>query len=186
MHRGTRDETFWDFSLRTYGAEGVPAACLALQDELGADVNLVLYCCWAGGRAAPLDDDAFAQALAFSRQWANGVVQPLRAARRWMKQAGCASQPMDPMACMALRERIKAVELQAEKLQQLALASLPLPPDRDEGLTAVAANLVRYCAAIDAGMGAATRERLLVIVRAAFPKAGPTHLQAVARALQAA
>lgn len=186
MHRDTREETFWDFSLRTYGAEGVPAACLALQDELGADVNLVLYCCWAGGRAAPLDDGAFEQAFAFSREWASGVVQPLRSARRWMKKAGCASGSVDPDDCMALRERIKAVELQAEKLQQLALTSLPLPPDRVEGLTAVAANLVRYCAAIDAGMGAATRERLLMIVRAAFPKAGPTQLQAVARALRAA
>jgi len=31
--------SFWTFSLSVYGQPGVPAACLTLQDEGGADVN---------------------------------------------------------------------------------------------------------------------------------------------------
>ena len=34
---------FWGFSLRIYARQDVPQACLALQDEGGADVNLVLF-----------------------------------------------------------------------------------------------------------------------------------------------
>ena len=45
---------FWDFSLEIYAKPGVAQACLALQDECGADVNLLLFCCWAG----PLDEIA--------------------------------------------------------------------------------------------------------------------------------
>lgn len=186
MSRETGEESFWDFSVRTYGAEGVQEACLALQDELGADINLVLYCCWAGGRAAPLDDAAFEQAFAFSREWSSQVVQPLRAARRWMKKAGCALGPVDSGACMALRARVKADELKAEKLQQWALASLPLPGGRPGGLTAVATNLIRYFTAMDAAISAETLQRLLIIVRSAFPQHGSTQLQALARALEAA
>jgi uncharacterized protein (TIGR02444 family) len=37
------DDPFWRFSLDLYGRPGVAPACLALQDEAGADVNLVLY-----------------------------------------------------------------------------------------------------------------------------------------------
>src|SRR5262249_40267230 len=39
---------FWNFSLKVYGRPGVAAACIALQDGLGLDVNLLLYCCWHG------------------------------------------------------------------------------------------------------------------------------------------
>ncbi len=181
-----QQETFWDFSLRTYCSTGVPGACIALQDELGADINLVLYCCWAGGLAAALDDVAFEQAFAFSRAWSSQVVQPLRAARRWMKMTGCALNPVESSACMALRERVKADELEAEKLQQSALASLPLSTAPSEGLTAVAANLIRYFTAIDAEISAETIERVLIIVGSAFPQQDPVQLQTLARALKAA
>ncbi len=48
------DHPFWDFSLEVYGAEGVPPACLALQEAHQLDVNIVLFCCWTGatGRGA--------------------------------------------------------------------------------------------------------------------------------------
>ena len=34
---------FWDFSLATYAEEGVAQSLLAMQDELGLDVNVLLY-----------------------------------------------------------------------------------------------------------------------------------------------
>jgi uncharacterized protein (TIGR02444 family) len=42
------DSGFWRFSLSFYGDEQVAEACLLLQDEAAADVNVLLY-----GRAAP-------------------------------------------------------------------------------------------------------------------------------------
>ena len=36
------------FALAVYGQDGVPAACLALQDGLGVDVNVVLFAAFVG------------------------------------------------------------------------------------------------------------------------------------------
>jgi len=166
-------ETFWEFSLRTYGQPGVAEACLALQDEHGADVNLLLYCCWAGWRSAALDESAFGRAMRFSQQWARNVVQPLRGVRRWMKSGGCEGDLPDFGACMDLRQEVKAVELSAEKLQQAALESLPLdyPPGgrAARGPAAVAANLRCYCDAAGIAWSEEVRLKLGVILRAAFP-----------------
>ena len=178
-------EGFWDFSLRTYRCRGVPEACLALQGGAGADVNLVLWCCWAGGRAAPLGDEVFRQALEFSVEWSDRVVKPLRSARRWMKSTGCGGSAVDRDACMALRTGIKSVELRAEQLQQQALAALPLAGTSEEGgPRSIASNLIRYFEAIGAGIGADVRVHLRTIVSAAFPDAGAPSLEEFERALQ--
>jgi len=38
-------DRFWAFSLALYGKPGVAPALLGLQDRLGVDVNLLLFCC---------------------------------------------------------------------------------------------------------------------------------------------
>ena len=183
MPTNSPEAVFWDFSLRTYRSEGVSTACLSLQDELGADVNLILYCCWAGGFDAALDDAAFQRALTFSSQWAREVVSPLREVRRWMKQEPFDPGTVDREACMALRDLVKATELAAEKLQQLTLSGLPLPAANSEGIEAVSANLRRYFRAINVTLDANAVEKLMVIVRAAFPQRGESELRACARSL---
>ena len=45
-------QTLPAFSGWLYASDEVPAACLHLQDELGLDVNLLLWCLYAGARAA--------------------------------------------------------------------------------------------------------------------------------------
>lgn len=178
-------EGFWDFSLRTYRCRGVQEACLALQEGAGADVNLVLWCCWAGGHAAPLGGEVFRQALAFSVEWNRGVVKPLRSVRRWMKATGCSMGPVDRDACMALRTGIKGAELRAEQLQQQALESLPLAGgSEDGGPGSIASNLNRYFEAIGSGIDADVRTHLRKIVSAAFPDAGAPSLEEFERALQ--
>ncbi len=37
---------FWDYSLGIYRKPGVADACIALQDEFGLDVNMLLACLW--------------------------------------------------------------------------------------------------------------------------------------------
>lgn len=140
-------EGFWDFSLRVYGAPGVADWCLLLQDRYGADVNLLLWCAWAGSRGMLLGTQDIIAAEAATSAWREQVVRPLRAARLALKgDMGAISAEM----AVALRTRVKAVELEAERLQQTALGVLldargigpagPSGPPRQ----AVAANLEAY------------------------------------------
>ena len=46
---------FWRYSLGFYRRSGVEQACLGLQNTCGADVNLLLFCCWMGAQGRPLD-----------------------------------------------------------------------------------------------------------------------------------
>ena len=42
----TRNNPFWDFSLKLYASPAVQTACLDLQDDCGVDVNVLLYMLW--------------------------------------------------------------------------------------------------------------------------------------------
>ena len=168
-------ENFWDFSVRTYRTAGVPEACLSLQNNYGADVNMVLYCAWLAATAGPFDDQLFNRTSKFSTRWADNVVKRLRSARTWMKRTGCASEPVSTDACMELREEIKDVEFAAEKMQQEALESMS-PIDRNRPCTSselvddVVANLMRYLAYQEISANDDVRQKLDIIVRAAFPE----------------
>ena len=113
-------DSLWNFSVTIYQRPGVSHACLSLQDRLGLDVNVLLFCCWFGCTRGLLDSQMFNDALDFSRSWAEKVVHPLRAARIWMK----ANNSTQPVSQKLLREKIKTVELEAEHLQQDFLESL--------------------------------------------------------------
>ncbi|HYH18416.1 MAG TPA: TIGR02444 family protein [Azospirillum sp.] len=121
------DDPFWSFSLATYARPGVDRACLDLQDRLGMDVNLVLFALWAGAgcgvRLDPAEMRRLADAVA---AWRQDVVVPLRGVRRTLK----GMPGMEPF-----RLRIKAAELESERLQQITLRTLsglqPGVGDRD-------------------------------------------------------
>ena len=147
-------EAFWDFSVRTYRAPGVPDACLALQNDYGVDVNMLLYCCWVGAAIGPFDGDVFNRAATYSAQWVENVVIPLREARTWMKHTGCDSDPVPTAPCMELREDIKTVEFATEKMQQGVLESMVAVDDSysaapDQLIADVATNLMLYLDRID-------------------------------------
>ena len=59
----TMAERFWDFSVRTYGVPGVSQACLALQDERGVDVNMLLYCIWIGATRGEFSEQLYRTAM---------------------------------------------------------------------------------------------------------------------------
>lgn len=145
---------FWDFSLDLYDRPGVAAACLRLQDRLGLDVNLLLAGCWVassgGGRLGDVDWRRLVDATA---DWRGAVVGQLRAARRRMKDADFPGMPAG--LADSLRARIKALELDAEHAQQLALAGL-IARHPDGGRPAAArrsdaiANMTGYAASAGA------------------------------------
>ncbi|MEQ8955783.1 MAG: TIGR02444 family protein [Gammaproteobacteria bacterium] len=113
-------QNFWDYSTSIYALDGVESACLFLQDHLGLDVNLLLFCGWYAQEYGNLAPGTLTKALAFSSSWKTHVVEPQRQARRWMKdQAPHAAGQTDLYD--TLRERIKLNELAAEKYQQETL-----------------------------------------------------------------
>jgi len=167
-------ESFWDFSVRTYRTSGVSEACLSLQHDQGADVNMLLYCCWVGAAVGAFDDELFSRASKYSARWAENVVIPLREARSWMKHTGCTAEPTPTEGCMQLREEVKSVEVAAEKMQEEVLESMvSVDRTRDERpkqiVEEVAANLMLYLEGQDIHPAIEVRKKLSVIVCAAFP-----------------
>ncbi|ALJ34852.1 TIGR02444 family protein [Azospirillum brasilense] len=129
------ENPLWDFSLAVYGRPGVPAACLDLQDRLGQDVNLLLFAAWAGMACnADLPAEELARIDTAVAPWRDGMVRPLRAIRRRAKGEDD-----------TLYKRLKAAELEAERVQQdrlFALSGLTPAPGGD-GAALAAANLYR-------------------------------------------
>lgn len=170
---GRNTDSFWDFSVSTYRQPGVAEACLSLQDRFGCDVNVLLYCCWFGRTRGLLDEPMFRSTLAFSQSWADQVVRPLRAARIWMKSTGCLLSEIPTDDCMALRDRIKAVELDAEHLQQTTLEDLATTPptatpEPETQLTNTASNLRRYLERCDIRLDDSSLAELADIVSASI------------------
>jgi uncharacterized protein (TIGR02444 family) len=121
---------FWTFSLHVYGQPGVPAACLALQDSRGVDVNLLLLALWLGTRGRHVEEADLRRLDEQIQPWRSAVVVPLRQVRRVLKAP---TPSMDAALAGRLRDKVKSVELEAERLQQEALFALveAEPPGRD-------------------------------------------------------
>ncbi len=163
--RRSEANPFWRFSLRLYRRPGVAPACLALQDRLGVDVNLLLFCLWAGADGRKLTAKTIALAVDLSRLWSDNVVRPLRHARRFLKPLGLAK----------LRAEVARVELATEHMEQDLLYRLAPPrprkaPSGDAAGIAVG-NVMAYAKAARLRLGATDRGHLAAILASAFPDA---------------
>ena len=139
----TADNPFWDFSLAVYRRGGVAEACLALQDRHGLDVNLLLHCLWAGSRGRRFEAGEIAELSAAVGPWHEAVVKPLRGVRRWLKDQQYA--PQGPAE--ALRQAIKARELEAEAIEQRILHERMAIPPAEGTPSCAGSNLASYLAA---------------------------------------
>ena len=80
------DNPFWDFSIDFYGRDGVEERLFLLQEKLHVDVNLELYCYWAGYIGAPfLTESDVNNASELIKAWQKDIVQPLRVLRSKLK-----------------------------------------------------------------------------------------------------
>lgn len=111
---------FWNFSLAVYGSPGVPEVCVELQDQAGVDVNVMLYLLWLASNCRELDEAEVRAVVDRVDAWRANVVVPLRIARRALKQV---QWSFDTAGVEGLRTKVKAVELESERLQQEALYS---------------------------------------------------------------
>jgi uncharacterized protein (TIGR02444 family) len=113
---------FWTFSLTVYGDAAVQRECLDLQDRYGIDVNLLLFCAFIGAvHDAVLPDHDLRQAVDLVSEWHKKIVTNLREARRALPFATDGSPNVEAVA--SLRTDVKSKELEAERLEQMMLAS---------------------------------------------------------------
>jgi uncharacterized protein (TIGR02444 family) len=109
---------FWRFSLHFSRQAGVSDACIKLQDDCGVDVNLLLFLFWLAAEHQLLSADEVKHLDDKVRDWRNLTIVPIRDARRRLKGAPTL---VDPIKQEVFRAKVKAVELDAERLQQEAL-----------------------------------------------------------------
>ena len=130
------ESEFWNWSIKTYAAPGVSQACLLLQDRHAVDVNVVLYAVWvAESHGVELSDADIDSAVRRVVDWHALVVGGLRRIRSELKEN---PHGAPPHLAASLRERVKALELDAEHLEQLMLSSEP-PNDRATAVDSVKA-----------------------------------------------
>lgn len=109
---------FWRFSLNFYRQTGVSDACIALQDGCGIDVNLLLFLLWLASESRQLSPDDVKTLDDRVRSWRERTIIPIRDTRRNLKGAATL---VEPGKQEAFRNKVKAIELEAEQLQQEAL-----------------------------------------------------------------
>jgi uncharacterized protein (TIGR02444 family) len=178
---------FWDYSVALYRQPGVEAACLELQRRHGLDVNLVLLCCWQASLGGALDTETWRELRTLVESWQAEVIRPLRALRRRLKVQVAEPEPGSipetwPVLAGALRERALALEIDGERLAQLALARAVAgrPADAPVGLALAAANLRHYWR-----FDERDRHALRSLLAAAFPAAAPAEVVATTAWLDA-
>ena len=143
---------FWHWSLDTYRDQNVANALLYLQDHFGFNVNICLWCCWYASFFGEAPDYVLRRAIATTDQWNSAVTTPLRGVRRFLKTAQSPSGADNKI----LRNQIKEIELQSEKLEQIMLQKITDDDERDQAILPEAAasfarrNLAQYAAIIKA------------------------------------
>jgi uncharacterized protein (TIGR02444 family) len=111
-------KSFWPFSLRFYSNPAIQTVFLDLQDQFGADVNVVLYGLWQALKGRRLSERDIRAVIELVGAWQLNVVLPLRKLREVLKTS---ASPWPLQAIYSLRERVKGEELQAEHLQQVTM-----------------------------------------------------------------
>lgn len=154
------ESAFWTYSLAVYARPGVAEACLTLQDEDGADVNVLLYLMFLAHQGRQIDAATTTAIAALARPWSEAVVVPLRGLRRRLKTA-IGSLP--PERTAALRTEVKRIELESERVLQETLETA-MPPQAlghpaDDRSVAAKANLTAYARLL--GLAPAKIEPLL-------------------------
>ncbi len=112
---------FWRFSLAFYRDEGVAQACLELQDACGVDVNLLLFLLWMGNTQRRLAVGEIRALNDRLSHWRTEVVEPLRTMRRRPRND---APLIESAKAEFFRNRVKSLELEAERLQQEAMYAM--------------------------------------------------------------
>jgi uncharacterized protein (TIGR02444 family) len=115
-------EQSWAFALKLYGRPGVSEACLCLQSVAATDVMFLLVVLFAATQKnIDLRSDDISGLDDACRPWREQVIKPLRGVRSALKTLAPAQRSAE---AEALRARVKADELQAERIENALLGDL--------------------------------------------------------------
>ena len=140
---------FWEYSLKLYELPHVAEFCLGLQDAINkpgnaANINLLLFCCWAGSKGLVLTKDDFDDLESTIGDWHTNTVLPLRSQRRVI---GISDQQ---------KQNLLTQELAAERTEQDILfrwlehphrysEKRDKPYDQETIFLNIQHNLISYC-----------------------------------------
>ncbi|PJK31545.1 TIGR02444 family protein [Minwuia thermotolerans] len=176
----------WDYTTRVYARGRAKDACLTLQERVGLDVNVVLYCCWvaSSGRGA-FRKDELEGALDAVAEWRVHVVETLRELRRQLKGGiGEAPRPLSD----DLRRVVVECELHSEHVEILILHRSMARPgtgtfDRYQQIEDSIANLLRYLTVMEVEPEDAGFEELVEVLAAAFPEENPQRIASMCQGM---
>ncbi|MAA94273.1 MULTISPECIES: TIGR02444 family protein [unclassified Arsukibacterium] len=107
-------EALWQFSLALYPK--VQPLCLQWQDELGANVNLLLLLCYLEQQQLSIGRQQLQQLQAELENFSARFTRPLRQLRRRVSESG-----LDTAMQQQLKQTLLASELDLERLEQKLL-----------------------------------------------------------------
>jgi uncharacterized protein (TIGR02444 family) len=111
-------QSFWHFSLAVYAKPDVAEECLALQEEFGLDVNLLLFSVYMGAvRGVILSEQDVEHAIDIVAVWHRDVVKRLRGVRQSLKVLAKEQAAPTAKDIEKYRATIKAAELEAERFE---------------------------------------------------------------------
>jgi uncharacterized protein (TIGR02444 family) len=162
-----RPSPFWTFSLGYYRGAGVSEACLDLQDNCGVDVNVLLFLLWQASQKRSVPAAEVKRIADKVRPWQLEVIAPIRALRRMLKSD---APLLDKGSAELFRTKIKAIELESERLQQEAMHALAADltaQDASSVEAAARANIAAYEQALGRTF---TKSAIETMIAALHPK----------------
>ncbi|MBB4443163.1 MULTISPECIES: TIGR02444 family protein [Rhizobium] len=120
----------FDVMVRLYGEPGIASLCLEAQTTYAVDVPSLLFFALADSDGHGADDGEMRRLLERAGEWRSLFVLPLRHLRLTLRQGRRNTAEIE------FYEKIKAAELEAERLQVRRLADDFLPLEGPSGLAA--------------------------------------------------
>jgi uncharacterized protein (TIGR02444 family) len=117
MERARFTQNLFEDMALLYKTGNIAQICLSLQHEFAADVPVFLICLMADHAELSLTEATFDAWIASGAAWYDTVIRPLRKVRTTLKEQQVTGD------ASAFRERIKSIELEAERLHVEALAA---------------------------------------------------------------
>ena len=156
----------WDYATAVYSRPGIAESCLWFQDHCRGDVPIILFISWCSIRGVLVDYQLLAQIEHTVSVWRRDVVAPLCGLRRELKRD---SKGIVQETVCAFREKLKALELEAEHLELNALASLScdqtasaVPVSDQKRL--IECGMVRYLEQLKCDVDGQTKEKISVYI----------------------
>lgn len=105
------DSSLWEFALQVYSQAEIEQQSLTLQDQFGANINILLWCCWLEIEGVPLPATRLEDVLATVESLSLKTVAKLREVRRCLASSG-----FTKVQALTIKKHILNAELMIEKV----------------------------------------------------------------------